>query len=171
MGKARSIMAIILVILMALQMPVMAGEIVTEETLMPEEIDVENVVFDEETPEEAIIEETYEESPVEADILEDGELLEEPVEAAAVPEDISVEELVEEPVEDITEEIFAEESGDTSSAKELLSEVEEPALPNDTSGKCGENVYWSLSDDGVLTISYRHARTLSTFCILFTVRF
>ena len=153
MGKARSIMAIILVILMALQMPVMAGEIVTEETLMPEEIDVENVVFDEETPEEAIIEETYEESPVEADILEDGELLEEPVEAAAVPEDISVEELVEEPVEDITEEIFAEESGDTSSAKELLSEVEEPALPNDTSGKCGENVYWSLSDDGVLTIS------------------
>ena len=93
MGKMKKRLAIIMSMLMVVQTPVMAGELLVEEAPVQEEI-------------------------VRKDIFNKEE----------VPEDISVGE----------EAVIAED---------------EPALVGATSDQCGDNVYWSLSDDGVLTIS------------------
>ena len=193
MGKTKKTLAIILSLLIAVQTPAMAGELMvdeeiavnetqtveettaqevisTEETsgdvvieeevpgeaIFEEEVPVdiaEEVVIPEETAEEVIPEEVTEEA-IPEEITLDGELLEEePVEDSLIPEDIFEEELVEEPVETITEELTAEQIDAVPSEKEEIIEENEPALVGEMSGQCGKNVYWTLSDDGVLTIS------------------
>lgn len=104
-GRALSIM---LSMLMAVQMPAMAGELVVEAIPVQEEFAEEDVVTEEES--------------------------------------------MEDPIETITEEVDIEEIGIVPAEEKSVIE-EEPALVGEASGQCGDNVYWSLSDDWVLTIS------------------
>lgn len=191
-GKSRKVLSIMLSLLIAVQTPTIAGELVADEDIavseartveedtaqevisteetsgdiviedeLPEEavfegevpIEVaEEVVIPEETSEEAIPEEVAEEAIAEEETL-DGELLEEATDDSFIPEDIFEEELEEEAIETITEELAAEEIDAVSLEKEETIEEDEPALVGTESGQCGDNVYWSLSDDGTLTIS------------------
>lgn len=191
MRKTKKTSAIILSVLMALQTPAMAGELVVEEAPVQEEIAAEiapvqeeiateavpaqeeifveaapvqqeiiaeEVAIEEELPEEVMIEEQLPEEIApeiiaEEGVLDDG-LLEEPTEDSLIPEDTFEEQPAEEPVEIITEEIPAEEISTASSEEEGLIEEELPAVgAAATSGQCGDNVSWTLDDDGVLTIS------------------
>ena len=88
----------------------------------------------------------------------------------------SEEEIVDESVSDTpesseqeTEDVLSEEEGDALPAEEILEETEEEFVSVEamdssskvavaseigmTSGTCGENLTWTLSEDGVLTIS------------------
>ena len=148
MGKMKKTLAIILSMLMAVQTPAMAGELfVEEETPVAEEIPAEEDVVIEEELSEVVTEE-----PVEEESL-GGELLEEPEEDSLIPGDSFEEELVEEPIEAITEELPAEQIDAVPSEEEGIIEEDEPALVGESSGQCGDNVYWTLSNEGVLTIS------------------
>lgn len=153
----------------------MAGELLPDEVPVQEEISAENVLAEEELPGEIALEEAVpavaaeeavpaeaavEAVPVEAaeeifseEELPVGELLEQPTEDSLIPEDTFEEELAIEPIETITEEIPAEQIEDASSEIEEILGEEEPALAGASSGKCGNNVSWTLDDDGILTIS------------------
>lgn len=146
MGKKKKTLAIILSMLMAVQTPVLAGELmVEEESPVIEEVPAEEVLIEEE------LSEVVTEEPVEEEIL-GGELLEESEEDSLIPGDSFEEELVEDPIEAITEEVPAEQINTFPSEEEVIIEEDEPSLVGETSGQCGDNVNWTLSDDGVLTI-------------------
>ena len=171
MGKStRSALAIILSLLMGAQTSVMAGELLAEEGIVQEEIASEEIldgmiveeelseegVIEEELPEEEVIEEQIPaaEEAVSEEEVPDGELFEEPLEDTLIPEAVIDEELVEQPVENITEEVPAEEIAAAASEEEGLIEEELQAVgAAATSGQCGDNASWTLGDDGVLTIS------------------
>ena len=132
--------------------PVAEEEILMEEEPAPIEEAIEEPA---EEPAEEPIEEPVEE-PVEEPIEEPAEEpveepaeepVEEPVEEPIEePAEEPVEELVEEPIEEPVEEPIEEP------VEEPIEEpVEEPALDG-ASGKCGDNLTWTLSG-GVLTIS------------------
>ena len=115
--------AIVLAMLMAVQTPVMAGEIVAADEIAADEIVAEpvqeNTAFQNILIEEDIPEVTSEVSLVEDELLEDGELPEESIEADVISEESLKEEL--------------------------------PSA-GATSGQCGDNVFWTFDSDGVLTV-------------------
>ena len=150
MRNRRKVLAIILSMLMAVQTPAMASELVVEEVSVPEEIAPEEYLPEEEAAEE-VSEEITEAVPEEP--FQGGELVEELAEDNILPEDPFEEELVEEPVGTITEEEPAEAIDIALSGQEELLEGNDPLLVGSTSGQCGDNVYWTLSKDGVLNIT------------------
>ena len=149
MRNRRKVLTIILSMLMAVQTPAMASELVVEEVSVPEEIAPEEYLPEEEA--EEVSEEITEAVPEEP--FQAGELVEELAEDSILPEDPFEEELVEEPVGTITEEEPAEAIDIALSGQEELLEGNDPLLVGSTSGQCGDNVYWTLSKDGVLNIT------------------
>lgn len=152
--------AIILSMLMAVQTPVMAEELLAEE--VPPQVEIalsaetmlddntDDVILEENSPEEVLFDD--EEEVVITEEAADIELAEEePAEDSLVPADV-LEEVEEEPVEFITEELTAEEI-DTVPSEEEIVEEDGPALSGASSGQCGDNVFWTLSNDGSLKIS------------------
>ena len=90
---------------------------------------------------------TIVEEVVAEEAILDGELREEPI------EDNLEERLVEKPVDTIMEEKFAEGVVNALSNQEELVEGNDPEFVGAGSGQCGDNVYWTLSKEGVLNIS------------------
>lgn len=168
MGRTKKILLIALSSLMAAQAPAMAGELVVEDEalLIEEAVHEETGVMPEfiqenaagsDTPGEAIItedavEEDIEEVPV-TEESSDAFLFEEPEEESIIPEDSFDVDLEEEPVEEIIEDIAAEPPNDVVSDAEGLIVEDEPESVGASSGKCGDNVSWTLNDDNVLVIS------------------
>ena len=128
-------------LLMVVQVPVMAEELVPEdEALITEEAAQEELSADE----DLLIDETAPEELITEEDLEEDDL---------IPEDFLEEGLENETPEEFTEESDAlqEEAGPVD--EESLLEEDGPALVGALSGQCGDNVYYTLSDEGVLTIS------------------
>ena len=150
MRKRRWAPAIILSMLMIVQTPVMAGELLAEEAPVRGEMAADEVLIEGEIPEEAVEEEIPE--AVEEDDLSEGELLEEAIEDGLIPDDIFEEEPAEAPGEAITEELTAEQTDTLPSEEEGVIEEDEPAPVGATSDYCGSYVRWTLSDAGNLTI-------------------
>lgn len=167
MSKIKKMLSIVLSLLMAVQTPIMAGELVVDEeislneTSTVEEIGLEEItaeevsgdVFVEEEIPEEVEEEIIAEEVIPEEIIPAGELFDEFVEDSVIPEDTFVEEPVEEPIEPITEEVPAEQIDAVPSEGEGVIEDNEPVIAGASSGQCGDNAYWTLSDNGVLTIS------------------
>lgn len=163
MGKTtRRAQAIILSLLMAVQTPAMAGELVAEEEILQEETAageiLDGTTIEEELTEEGTAEEQISEEAEEAvweEELPDGELLEDPAEDSLIPEEILEEAPASENIETITGEIAGEQSdADLIDAEDtFMFEENEPALVGEASGQCGDNAFWTLGSDGVLTIS------------------
>ena len=151
MGKRSKGFAIVLSLLMAVQTPVMAEELVVEdETLILEETAQEEMSSDE----DLIIDETAPEELVfEVDAANENPVEEEPTEDNLISEDIFEEDLEDETLEEVTENADALQEEAEPVNDESMLEDNEPELVGFSSGKCGENVYYTLSDDGVLTIS------------------
>ena len=146
MRKRRRALAIILSMLMIVQTPAIAGELVVEEVPVQEEIAAEEVTIEEELPEESVEAELPE--AVEDLELSEGELLEETIEDCLIPEDI----FEEGPGETIAGELTPDQTDILPSEEEDVIEEDEPASAGATSTYCGTYVHWRLSDDGNLTI-------------------
>ena len=158
MRNKRKVLAIILSMLMAVQTPAMASELVVEEVSVQEENSAEVIAIEEQVPEEAageVPEEVSEEisEAISEEPFQAGELVEELTEDNILPEDPFEEELVEEPAGIITEEEPAEAIDNALSGQEDLLEGDDPELVGAGSGQCGDNVRWTLSKDGVLNIT------------------
>jgi len=163
MGKTtRRAQAIILSLLMAVQTPAMAGELVVEEEILQEEIAageiLDGTIIEEELAEDGAAEEQISEEAEEAALeeeLPDGELLEDPAEDSLIPEEIIEEAPVSENIETISGEIAGEQSdaGLLDAEDTFRFEENEPALVGEASGQCGDNAFWTLGGDGVLAIS------------------
>ena len=146
MGKKRKVLSLALSLLMAVQAPVMAGELAVED---------EALIIEEPVQEELSADEGYisDELLLEEDVPEELSVEEEPAEDNLVSEAIFEEDLVDEALEEVTEDSDAlQEEADPVNEESLL-EDNEPALVGASSGQCGDNVYYTLSDEGVLTIS------------------
>ena len=145
MGKRSKALSLVLSLLMAVQVPVTAEELAAAS---------EAEVIYESAQEELSVDEGFisDEVILEEDVSEELSVEEEPEEDSLVTEDLFEEESGEELLEAIAEDGDAlQEEADPVNDESLLEE--EPALAGASSGQCGDNVYYTLSDSGVLTIS------------------
>ena len=146
MGKKRKVLSLVLSLLMAVQVPVTAQELAVEN---------EDLIIEEAAQEELSADEGFisDEVLLEEDVSDENSVEEEQTEDSLISEDIFEEDLVDETLEEVTEDsdAFQEEADPVNEESPL--EDNEPALAVASSGQCGDNVYWTLSDDRVLTIS------------------
>ena len=164
MGNRSKVLSIVLSLLMAVQTPVMAEELmvdnenlITDEETAKEETNTEEpLVFDELIPEEEVSDELdikQEDNLISEEILEEEENVVDQTEDDLVAEEILDEKLEGEPLEAFLEIDDSLQEETELENEESLLEDNEPALVGASSGQCGDNVYYTLSDAGVLTIS------------------
>lgn len=117
----------------------------------------DDIVIEEEALEENVIEEAPGELFIEEEITDEPLIEEELTEDYLVAEDTLIDELVEDNNEIFTEDGAVEEVEIPPQDEEVVLEEEgmsdEPALAGAASGQCGDNLSWTLDEEGVLTIS------------------
>ena len=171
-GKSRRIMSVVLSLIIAVQSPIMAGEIVdnegitveealTTEELAEEELAEEEVIneasIEEELPEEITIEEVPEETAVEVISEEeslDGELFEEAVEDSLVPEEIIEEELPDGAIEDINIQQPESVSEDEENLLETDENKDDPVLAGGISIESVSSIEFGYYPQSKVTDSY-----------------
>ena len=164
----KKVIAVALSLLMAVQAPVMAGELVAEdaataveEDSAPEGNTAEAVIIDGETPEEGFPEEILPEEAISDEVISaevtGADILEEPVEDSFIPEEIFEEETLSESIEPAAEEDAEQLSTDSENITEDILELTGDSENGGTPELVGdENTYngliYTVKDDGYVRI-------------------
>ena len=133
-------------------MPAFAQEYLIQDETIPEETIPEETIPEETIPEETIPEETIPEETIPEETIPEETIPEETIPEETIPEETIPEETI--PEEPLPEEPLPEET----IPEETVPEGKIPTRADiDTtqtySGTCGDNVTWTLTPDGTLTIS------------------
>ena len=166
MGKTKKVLAMVLSLVMAVQTPVIAGELIVDEEIMVDEsVGGEELITEEEAvPDEfTVVEDVAGDGIIEENLSDafaepEGELTEESPndnelsEDGLLEENFISEELVGAPVDDYADDYPSEEAA-LENVEEIQEELSsgEVERVGDAMGTCGDNLTWTLRN-GVLTI-------------------